>query len=55
MTLYVRAPTDERWHWCENCSKYPLELANTTHHRPDDSLCEECEALETAGECEESP
>ncbi len=55
VTLYVRATSTSPWHWCENCSKYPGELANTSHVRPRENLCEECDALETTGRCEEAP
>ena len=53
MTLYVRAPGDSEYHWCENCSRYPADLANTTHTRPEGYLCEECTAKEQARECDQ--
>ena len=52
MTLFVRAAGASEYHWCENCSKYPDELANMTHTRPEGYLCEECEAQEKAGDCD---
>jgi hypothetical protein len=53
MTLYVRGPGGSLYHWCENCSKYPAELANTTHNRPEGVLCPECEEKEKSGGCDE--
>jgi hypothetical protein len=55
MPLYVRGSRDAAWHWCENCPKYPAEFGNTSPTRPRDNLCDECEALQQAGACDEDP
>jgi hypothetical protein len=52
MALYVRASRDDAWHWCENCPSYPAAFANTTPTRPREHLCDTCEALNRAGDCD---
>jgi hypothetical protein len=54
MALYIRASRDAPWHWCENCENYPDEIANTSPTRPRDKLCDHCEVLDQAGDCDES-
>jgi hypothetical protein len=50
--IYVRGSGDAAWHWCENCRDYPAELAGTSPSRPRGKLCEQCETLERAGDCD---
>jgi hypothetical protein len=51
MVEYVRGTPPDRWHWCKNCSQYPLYVYQRRHERPDSDLCDECETKEHKQQC----
>ncbi len=51
MVEYVRGTPPDRWHWCKNCSQYPLYAYQKRSTRPDSDLCDECNAKETKQVC----
>jgi hypothetical protein len=51
MVEYVRGTPPDRWHWCKNCSQYPLYAYQKRSTRPDSDLCDECNAKETRQVC----
>jgi hypothetical protein len=48
---YVRGTPPDRWHWCKNCSQYPLVAYQRRSTKPDSDLCDECERKENKNEC----
>jgi hypothetical protein len=48
---YVKGPPPDRWHWCKNCSQYPLEVYKRRLRRPEHDLCDECKAKENNKSC----
>lgn len=51
MATYVLSESSKKWHWCRNCSKYPMLIAKTQTTRPSWDLCEECKGKESNGTC----
>jgi hypothetical protein len=50
MVKYVRGSQDDRWHWCENCTQYPMYVYQKSSIRPP-NLCEQCKTKEDNGIC----
>jgi hypothetical protein len=50
--MYVIGENDGFWHYCKNCSKYPLEITNTIITKPKKDLCSECFENEQNDTCE---
>jgi hypothetical protein len=57
MPTYVQAPGSDSWHWCENCTSYPSNIAKRETHpgkeRPKSGeLDDQCKAKERNGDCD---
>ncbi|HIJ07744.1 TPA: hypothetical protein HA274_00070 [Candidatus Bathyarchaeota archaeon] len=52
MVEYVRGSQIDRWHWCGNCTQYPMYIYQKTSSKPSSSeLCEQCKVKEENGNC----
>lgn len=54
MPTYRRRKGKDTWHWCTNCSNWPISYYNkkTVSGRPSfGELCNECKAKEKEGTC----
>lgn len=51
MVEYVQGPPPDRWHWCKNCSQYPLGIDKSRTKRPGYDLCDQCKKLEKKQVC----
>jgi len=54
MIKYVRRKGSDTWHWCRNCSRYPVGPdVETRYSKPTDGeLCNECKSKEKEGRCQ---
>ncbi len=52
MVHYVRGSPEDRWHWCQNCTQYPMVVYEKTSLRPSAELCEQCKTKEDNGNCQ---
>jgi len=48
---YVKGTPPDRWHWCKNCTQYPLYIYQRRANRPRSDLCDQCKAKEEKQEC----
>jgi len=48
---YVKGSDHDNWHWCKNCSQYPVFIYSRQWDNPLSDLCPQCEAKEDNGEC----
>jgi len=46
MVEYVKGTPPDRWHWCKNCTQYPLYIDKRRLRRPRHDLCDQCKAKE---------
>lgn len=55
---FRRASTGVTWHWCHNCSSWPLHDFRQREDKPrtwdGQSLCEECATSDSCRTCEHS-
>jgi hypothetical protein len=52
MPEYRRQKGTTVWHWCRNCSKWPLTEFESVYMKPErGELDDECRAKEDAGDC----
>ena len=51
MVEYVQGTPPDRWHWCKNCTLYPLGIDKSRSKRPDYDLCDQCKKLEKKQTC----
>jgi len=51
MVEYVRGSQIDKWHWCENCTQYPMYAYQKTSQQPP-NLCEQCKSRENSGNCQ---
>jgi hypothetical protein len=49
--IYVKGSDHDNWHWCENCTQYPLYVHQKAYTKPISDLCEQCEAKEENEDC----
>ena len=49
---YVRGSEWDRWHWCKNCTQYPMHVYQKTSKEPSSNLCEQCKTKEYNGNCQ---
>jgi len=51
MVEYVRGSENDKWHWCKNCSQYPMYIYQKTSVKPRSDLCEQCATKEDNRDC----
>jgi hypothetical protein len=51
MVEYVRGSKNDKWHWCKNCTQYPLYIYQKTSVEPRSDLCEQCKTKEDNRDC----
>ena len=52
MTEYRRKKGSATWHWCKNCSKWPIFDYDVRYSKPSNGeLCNECKAKEEKENC----
>ena len=49
---YVRGSEYDKWHWCENCTQYPMYIYQKTSVKPFSDLCDQCKTKEENGNCQ---
>ena len=42
MLEYVRGSKWDKWHWCKNCTQYPMYIYQKTSIKPPSDLCDQC-------------
>jgi hypothetical protein len=52
MVEYVRGSETDNWHWCKNCTQYPMYIYQKTSIEPHSRLCEQCKTLEKNMDCQ---
>ena len=50
MVEYVRGSPSDRWHWCKNCTQYPMYVYQKTTVRPP-NVCDQCKTKEENRDC----
>ena len=55
MASYRRKMGSDTWHWCMNCSNYPLRpVSEVSATKPTSGeLCKECKEKDSRGDCKE--
>ncbi len=48
---YVKGSEMDNWHWCKNCTQYPMYVRQRQFTRPSTKLCPQCKAKEDNGDC----
>lgn len=48
---YVKGSEIDMWHWCKNCSQYPMYIYRRSFDRPHSDLCTQCQAKEDNKDC----
>ena len=55
---YRKISTSVKWHWCHNCSSWPLDDFQQREDKPPtwsgQSLCEECATRDCDSNCQHS-
>jgi hypothetical protein len=51
MVEYVRGSKIDKWHWCKNCTQYPMYIYQKTTIEPPSDLCEQCKTKEINRAC----
>jgi hypothetical protein len=51
MVDYVRGSATDKWHWCKNCTQYPMYIYQKTPVRPPSDHCEQCKTKEDNMNC----
>jgi len=49
---YVKGNQNDNWHWCKNCTQYPMYIYQKTTFEPFYHLCEQCKAKVENGICQ---
>ncbi|MEA1994963.1 MAG: hypothetical protein U9N18_02235 [Campylobacterota bacterium] len=53
MAEYRKRKGRDTWHWCKNCSNWPISDYETRRSKPTSGeLCNECKSKEKEGSCE---
>ena len=52
MVEYVRGSQNDKWHWCKNCTQYPIYIYQKTSVKPFSDLCDQCRIKEEDGICQ---
>lgn len=48
---YVKGSGHDNWHWCKNCTQYPLYIYERRFDRPESKLCPQCKEKEDNKDC----
>ena len=51
MVEYVRGSKNDKWHWCKNCTQYPMFIYQKTPMEPPSDFCEQCKTKEKNRNC----
>jgi len=51
MIEYVKGSDHDNWHWCANCTQYPMYIYEKTTEKPISDLCPQCVAKEEDEDC----
>lgn len=51
MVEYVRGSQRDNWHWCKNCTQYPMYIYQRIATKPPSDLCEQCKTREENRNC----
>ena len=53
MAVYKKKKGHDTWHWCTNCSKFPIGSdVDVSYSKPTSGeLCNECKSKEKEGKC----
>ncbi len=52
MAEYRRKKDSDTWHWCKNCSNWPVSNYVSSYSKPSyGELCNECKAKDERREC----
>ena len=51
MVEYVRGSRNDMWHWCKNCTQYPMYIYQKVSVKPP-NLCEQCKTKQENGNCQ---
>jgi hypothetical protein len=52
MVEYVKGSIHDNWHWCKNCTQYPMYIYQKTSEEPFVGFCEQCKIKEEDGNCQ---
>jgi len=52
MVDYVKGSQNDNWHWCKNCTQYPMYIYQKTTFEPFYHLCEQCKTKVENGICQ---
>ena len=52
MVKYVRGSQYDKWHWCTNCTQYPMYIYQETTVKPPSDFCEQCTTKEKNTDCQ---
>lgn len=52
LVKYIRGSEFDRWHWCKNCTQYPMYIYQETSIEPPSNLCDQCKTKECDGNCQ---
>jgi len=52
MVDYVRGSEYDNWHWCKNCTQYPMYVYQKTTIEPPSHLCDQCKTKYKDGNCQ---
>jgi hypothetical protein len=52
MVEYVRGSEWDKWHWCKNCTQYPMYIYQKTTSEPLSNLCDQCKTKGKDGICQ---
>ena len=52
MTTYRRKKGSDTWHWCKNCTNWPITDYIISHIKPTSGeLCDQCKSKEKNNNC----
>ena len=51
MLIYRKKRGSDTWHWCKNCSKWPIVDYEESKDPKSGELCNECRSKDKEGEC----
>jgi hypothetical protein len=51
MVEYVKGSKSDKWHWCKNCTQYPMYIYQKTSLEPSSDLCDQCKTKVDNRDC----